>query len=481
MECLPVVYTPTVGQACQEYSHIFRKPQGMYLSFADKGNIRKVLDNWGHEVDIIVVTDGGRILGLGDLGANGMGIPVGKLALYVAGGGFNPINTLPIQLDLGCNIAETLEDPMYMGARHSRHYTSTPAEKPVEGGPKDLAEYYEYLAEFVNAIKDKWPKCLLQFEDFATENAFDLLDQHKESCRCFNDDIQGTGSVILAGWISSLEAQGTDPTKAKVVFYGAGSAAIGCADTIVAYLTDLGMSEEDARANFWLIDSKGLITTNRGDKLADYKVPYARKDMDSVGGGGMRLRGKESEDRLLEIIKTVQPDMLMGLAGSGPAFKESHIKEMLTFQPKPVIFPLSNPTSKAEITAVDAYTWTDGKCIFAAGSPFDPVELNGRTYYPGQGNNMFIFPGIGFGAWLCQASKVSDKMFTRCAKAVAKMVTPEEIASGLIYPKVEEVVEVCKNVAIATIETAFEEGIAGIEKPADIAAFVVENMWVPSY
>eukprot|EP00300_Choanocystis_sp_HF-7_P012712 c1799_g1_i2.p1 GENE.c1799_g1_i2~~c1799_g1_i2.p1 ORF type:complete len:545 (+),score=124.62 c1799_g1_i2:3-1637(+) len=452
VDCLPIVYTPTVGLACQEYSHIFRRPQGMYLSVEERGHVRKLLDNWPEKPEIIVVTDGGRILGLGDQGLNGMGIPIGKLSLYVAGAGFNPAKTLPITLDVGTNNQKYLDDPMYLGLKHNR--------VPEE-------EYYTFLDEFCMAVKHKWPKCLVQFEDFATPHAIKLLEDYRTKMLCFNDDIQGTGSVILAGFLNALKIQGTNPTEVRCVFFGAGSAAIGVAQTIAALLETLGLSNEEARRRFWLIDSQGLLVDSRQDAIAAHKLPFVRP-------------GKEMKD-LREVIEEVKPHILMGLAGHGRSFFEEHVAEMYKHCKQPIIFPLSNPTSKAEITAEDAYTWTNGDCIFAAGSPFDPVELNGKTYYPAQGNNLFIFPGVGLGAVLCESKQVTDLMFINAAKALAEMVSEEDLKSGKIYPSLKDLRDVSVQVAIATINTAYEQKLTTKKRSGNLGAFVRSKMWVPDY
>eukprot|EP00299_Pterocystis_sp_00344_P006737 c1874_g1_i1.p1 GENE.c1874_g1_i1~~c1874_g1_i1.p1 ORF type:complete len:558 (-),score=120.15 c1874_g1_i1:48-1721(-) len=450
-ETLPVVYTPTVGDACIQYSNLFMRPHGLFLSREDKGHIRKILDNWPRDVEIIVATDGGRILGLGDLGLNGMGIPVGKLALYVVGGGFHPAHTLPVMLDLGTNNHELLNDPLYLGSRHPRL-------------PED--EYLEFLEEFCNAVKDKWPNCLLQFEDFATPHAIKLLEMYQNRMRCFNDDIQGTGSVILAGFINAMKSQGTNPKEVRCVFYGAGSAAIGVAQMIVSLLETLGLTNEEARRRFWMIDSKGLICDGRGDELADYKRPFSRP-------------AQEPMKDLFTVISHVKPHVLMGLAGNGPAFEEPHIREMYKHCHHPIIFPLSNPTSKAEVTAEHAYTWTEGNCIFASGSPFDPVEYHGTTYYPSQGNNMFIFPGVGFGVVACRAKHVTDLMFINAAKALADTVSEAELKVGTIFPSLERLREVSLVVATSTVNTAFEQGLAQIDRPDDITEYCRSRMWDP--
>ncbi|MCF7824419.1 MAG: NAD-dependent malic enzyme [Candidatus Marinimicrobia bacterium] len=454
MEMTPIVYTPVVGAACQQFGHIYRKNRGMYLSMEDKGHIREMFDNWKQdEVDIIVISDGSRILGLGDLGANGMGIPIGKLALYVAGGGIFPCKTLPILLDAGTNNQELLDDPLYLGLNQKR-------------GDED--EYYALVDEFVNAVQDKWPKALIQWEDFTNNHAFPLLNKYREKVLCFNDDIQGTGAVALSGLLGGMRMKGEKLADQRIVFYGAGSAAVGIADMIVAGIVEeSGMTDAEARKLFWLIDSQGLVVKNGPRALQAHKVPYARDE--------------KLIDNLLDVIKMIKPTILIGVSGQGQAFSKEIIQEMFKYVKQPIIFSLSNPTSKSECTAEQAYKWTKGKAIFASGSPFDPVRLNGKIYVPGQGNNMFIFPGVGLGASLCQASKITDGMFYTAAKALAEMVTEEELALGTVYPDLSKIRKISATIATGICEMAFAAGLAGIEEPPDIHKFVKDKMYQPVY
>lgn len=454
-ELLPIVYTPTVGQACLDFAHIWRVSDGMYFSSKDMGNIRKMLDNWENEVDIIVVTDGSRILGLGDLGANGMGIPIGKLSLYVVAAGFHPSRTLPVLLDAGTNNEEYLKDALYLGQKHKRISDD---------------QYYPFVDEFLVAVRDKWPTALVQFEDFSNDHCFDLLDKYREKMLCFNDDIQGTGAVIASGFVNACKVSGIHMKDQKIVFFGAGSAGIGVADCIVSIMERHGMTKEEARRRFYFVDTKGLVTSNRGDKLQSYKLPYARSDF------------SQQYSSLLDVVKAVKPTGLIGLSGTPRAFSEEILTELAKHSDRPIIFSLSNPTSKSECTAEQAYTWTDGRCIFASGSPFDPVDYKGKTFYPGQGNNMYIFPGLGFGAALARATKVSDSMIITAAVTLAEYVTEKEIARGQIYPALQQIRDISAKIAVNVIETAYSEGLATLDpKPSDLLGYVKDNMYQPEY
>lgn len=426
----------------------------MYICSKDKGHIREIFENWNQdEIDIIVISDGSRILGLGDLGANGMGIPIGKLALYVAGGGIFPCKTLPILLDTGTNNTELLEDPLYLGLNQRR----------IEDD-----EYYEIVDEFVNAVQDRWPKALIQWEDFTNNHAFPILNKYREDVLCFNDDIQGTGAVALSGLLGAMRMKKEKLSEQRLIFYGAGSAAVGIADMIVAGIVeDSGMSPEEARKLFWFIDSQGLVVKNGPRPLQDHKVAYARDE--------------PLIDNLLDVMKAVKPTILVGVSGQGQAFTEEIIKEMMNYSKQPIIFALSNPTTKSECTAQQAYKWTKGKVIFASGSPFDPVRMGGKIFVPGQGNNMFIFPGVGLGASLCQAKKVTDAMFYMAAKTLAEMVTEEELSLRTVYPDLRKIRQISLTIATAICEMAFDTGLARIERPKDIRAFVKENMFIPAY
>jgi len=454
MEMTPIVYTPVVGAACQQFGHIYRKNRGMYISSKHKGHIREIFNNWEQdEIDIIVISDGSRILGLGDLGANGMGIPIGKLALYVACGGIYPCKTLPILLDTGTNNDELLDDPLYLGLNQHRI---------------DDDEYYEIVDEFVNAVQDKWPKALIQWEDFTNNHSFPILNKYREDVLCFNDDIQGTGAVALSGLLGAMRMKKEKLADQRIIFYGAGSAAVGIADMIVAGIVEeSGMTPEEARKLFWLIDSQGLVVNDGPRPLHAHKVAYARNE--------------SLIDNLLDVIKHVKPTILVGVSGQGQTFTEEVVKEMLNYSDQPIIFALSNPTTKAECTAQQAYKWTKGKVIFASGSPFDPVRMGGKIFVPGQGNNMFIFPGVGLGASVCQAKKVTDAMFYMAAKTLAEMVTEEELNLRTVYPDLRKIRKISLTIATAICEMAFDEGLARIERPANIREFVKQKMFIPEY
>jgi len=456
-ECMPIVYTPTVGEGCVKYGSNWRNPQGLYISINDKEYINEILDNWpSSDVQIIVVTDGSRILGLGDLGANGMGIPVGKLSLYVAGSGFAPSGTLPITLDLGTNNKDLVQAPDYLGLRQSRI-----------GGQ----EYLEFLDLFMEAATKKWPNALVQFEDFSNNHAFELLDRYREKYFCFNDDIQGTGAVVLSGFINCLRLAKLDSKDMRLVFYGAGSAGIGVANIIVQWISlKSGRSQEDIRKQFWFVDSKGLITQNRGDKLTDQKIPFARTD-----------NGDTQITELLEIVKHVKPHVLIGLSGVGGSFKEEVVSLLTEYSEKPIVMALSNPTNNAECTAEQAYTWTKGTAIFASGSPFKPVNYEGKLLIPGQGNNMFIFPGLGFGSYLCRAKKVSDGMIIAAANVLAEYVSDERISQGDIYPSIKDIRAISSQIAARVMTVAKEEGLSDIELPDNLVDWVSQVMYEPQY
>jgi len=453
-EMTPIMYTPTVGYACQKFGHIYRKNRGMYISLRHKGRIAEVLGNWpSPEVDIIVISDGSRILGLGDLGANGMGIPIGKLVLYVIGAGLHPNRTLPILLDVGTDNEELLNDPLYLGLTHRR----------VHGD-----EFYEIVDEFVTAATARWPNVLIQWEDFTNDKAFPLLNRYRDDVLCFNDDIQGTGAVALAGLIAAMRMRKEHLSDQRIVFCGAGSAAVGIADMICAGIADEhSLSTEDARQLVWMVDSKGLVTTTRPGELAEHKVPYARDE--------------EPAGTLLEIVKRVKPTVLIGASGHAHTFTEEVVRTMHKHSEQPIIFALSNPTSKAECSAKEVYTWTNGKAIFASGSPFPPVRMEGRIFVPGQGNNMFIFPGIGLGAVVCGARKITDQMFFTAAKTLAHIVTEDELAAGTIYPDLGKIRQISLAIASAVCMLAWEQGLAGYAEPTDTREYVRSCMYHPDY
>lgn len=454
LEMTPVMYTPTVGYACQQFGHIYRKNRGMYINLNHKGQIAEVLDNWpAPEVDIIVISDGSRILGLGDLGANGMGIPIGKLVLYVAGAGLHPARTLPILLDVGTDNDELLNDPLYLGLTHRRLHGD---------------EFYEIADEFVQAATSRWPNVLIQWEDFTNDKAFPLLNRYRDEVLCFNDDIQGTGAVALSGLLASMRLRGEHLSDQRIVFCGAGSAAVGIADMICAGIADEhSLTTEEARKLVWMCDSRGLVTKTRESGVEEHKIPYCRDEAPAA--------------ELLEVVKRVKPTILIGASGHAHTFTQDVVKEMYKHCKQPVIFALSNPTTKAECTAEEAYGWTEGNAIFASGSPFPAVRIDGRVYVPGQGNNMFIFPGVGLGAVCCGAEKVTDEMFFAAAKTLAHMVTEEELAAGTIYPDLGKIRQISLAIAAAVCRLAWDQGIAKYTEPEDIREYVRSCMYHPEY
>jgi Malic enzyme len=449
---MPLVYTPTVGQACQEFGHILRRPRGLYISSNRRGRIREILRNWPErDVRIIVVTDGERILGLGDLGTNGMGIPIGKLALYTACAGVPPQVTLPIVLDVGTNNQSLLDDPLYLGLRQPR----------LRG-----EAYDEFVEEFVAAVQEVYPQCCIQFEDFANINAIPLLARYRDRVCCFNDDIQGTAAIAVAGIFGALRIKGTRMADETFLFLGAGSAGTGIADLLVKTMVQEGMDEAEARRRCWFVDSKGLVVASRTG-LADFKVPYAH-DHPPVPD-------------FLSAVETLKPTAIIGVSTIGKAFNQPIIEAMARLNERPIIFPYSNPTSRSECSAEEAYTWSDGRAIFASGSPFPPYTINGRTLVPGQGNNVYIFPAVGMAIYATQATRVTDEMFIVAARAVAEQVTEANLESGLIYPPMADILKTSLQVAKRVAEHVFDAGLAGIERPDDVGALIDDSVYVPQY
>jgi malate dehydrogenase (oxaloacetate-decarboxylating)(NADP+) len=451
-EVMPLIYTPTVGQACSEFAHIFRRPKGFYVNPDDKGYVRKMLDNWPrNDVRVVVITDGQRILGLGDLGSNGMGIPIGKLQLYVACAGINPMHCLPIMLDVGTNNEELLNDPLYLG------YPS----KRIEGD-----EYRDLIEETIAAVQDKYPKAMIQFEDFLTPNAYSLLEEYKDRVLCFNDDIQGTASVSLAGVYASTRLSGKDFKDLKIMFLGAGSAATGIGDLMVSAFEAEGLSNKEARERLWFVDKDGLLVKSRSTELMPHNLPYAH-DMDQMS--------------FIDAIDTIRPNILIGATGAPGTFTEEVVRAMTRINNRPAIFALSNPTSRAECTAEQAYDWSNGLAIFSSGSPFDPVKFEGKTYRPGQGNNAYIFPGVGLGAIVAEADKITDHMFMTAAKTLADMVSEDDLEHGALYPPLHTIRDVSLEIAVAVAEEAFETGNANEERPDDLRGTIVAQMYDPHY
>jgi len=450
-EIMPLIYTPTVGQACKEFAHIFRQPKGFYITPDDKGDIRDMLDNWpSDDVRVLVITDGQRILGLGDLGANGMGIPIGKLALYVACAGIDPEYCLPVMFDVGTNNQELINDPLYLGYPHER----------LEG-----EAYDELMDEFISAVQDKYPGVLIQFEDFLTPNAYKLLETYRNKTLSFNDDIQGTAAVTLSGVYASTRISGHDFKDLRIMFLGAGSAATGIGDLLVAAFEAVGLSTEEARSRLWFVDRKGLVVKSRTN-LMPHNLPYAHDheplDFESA-------------------IHEIKPQILIGATGTPGTFSQAVIEAMAEINDRPAIFALSNPTSRAECTAEQAYEWSEGRAIFTSGSPFDEVRYKDKVLKPGQGNNAYIFPGIGLGALACRAVTISDEMFLASAKTLADMVDEDDLKTATLFPPLTDIREASLNIAVAVAEKAYEQNLAQEPKPADLKSFIAEQMYDAEY
>jgi malate dehydrogenase (oxaloacetate-decarboxylating)(NADP+) len=450
-EVQPLVYTPTVGLACQQFGHIFQRPRGIFITADDKGRIAELLANWPHAVKLIVVTDGERILGLGDLGANGMGIPVGKLSLYSACAGVHPKLCLPVMLDVGTNNQELLNDTYYVGLRRRR----------LSG-----CDYDELIDEFINAARSVFPGVVIQFEDFANHSAFRLLRKYRDRACVFNDDIQGTAAVALAGILSALRITGGKLADQKLLFLGAGEAATGIADLVVSAMVAQGLSEPEARQRNWLVDSRGLVVKGRSD-LAEHKLPYAHLHAPVVDFVGA--------------IRALKPTAIIGVAAVGGTFTREVLQTMAQLNERPIIFALSNPTSKSECTAEEAYSHTEGRALFACGSPYPPVKLNGKTFVPRQGNNSYIFPGIGLGAIASDAKRITDEMFMGAALALARLVTPADLSQGSLYPELPRIREVSAHIAAEVTRVACDRNLASGERPRDMLAHVRLHMYEPRY
>lgn len=451
-ELMPIVYTPTVGQACLEFGHIFRRPRGIYITANDKGRVAELLGNWPfNDIRVIVVTDGERILGLGDLGADGMGIPVGKLALYSVCAGIHPSLSLPVTLDMGTDNVRLLNDPLYIGLQHPR----------LRG-----KIYDEMIEEFILAVQQVFPGAMIQFEDFANRNAFRLLQQYRDQVCCFNDDIQGTASVTVAGILSALRISGGKLSDQRFLFLGAGEAGLGTGNLMVAALLDEGLSVEEARKCCWYFDSKGLIVKERTD-LTGHKLLYAH-DYPQVGDFNAA-------------IEALRPQAIIGVSGQAKRFTPEILATMAKINERPIVFSLSNPTSKAECTAEEAYTWTEGRAIFASGSPFDPVTTHGKKLFPAQGNNVYIFPGVGMGVMASGAVRVTDEMFLEAARIVAGEVTEEDLRLGRVYPALPRIREVSLAVAVAVAEMAYFAELAGKPKPENLTEHIRSLMFEPDY
>ncbi len=451
-EMMPIIYTPTVGQACLEYGHIFRRPRGIFISAKDRGRMPELLRNWPYrDIRIIVVTDGERILGLGDLGADGMGIPVGKLALYTACAGIHPSQSLPITLDVGTENEALLNDPLYIGLKQRR----------LRG-----AAYDDFVEEFMVAVAEVFPRTLVQLEDFGNHNAFRLLERYRERICLFDDDIQGTAAMTLAGLYSALRIKGGKLQDQTLLIVGAGEAGLGIADLTVAALVAEGLSLEEARRRCWFVDSKGLVVKSRSD-LNGHKLRYAHD--------------RESIFDLQDVVETLKPTALIGVAGKRKLFTGPILETMAKVNERPIIFALSNPTSKAECTAQEAYAGTAGRAIFASGSPFAPVTLEGKTLVPGQGNNVYIFPGMGLGVIAAGARHVIDEMFFVAAKVLAQAVSADDLEQGRVFPPLPIIREVSAAIAAAVAEVAYQRDLATKPKPDDLPAYIKSLMYEPKY
>ena len=461
-EMLPIVYTPTVGVAIQRYSHEYRKPRGVYLSINDPSGIEEAFTNIGataENIDLVVVTDGEGILGIGDWGVGGINIAIGKLAVYTAAVGIDPSRVLPVILDVGTNREELLNNPFYIGNRHPR----------ITG-----EAYDEFIDTFVQAVNKQFPKALLHWEDFSSRNARKILDKYRHDVCTFNDDIQGTGAVSLAAVLSAVKASGVPLSEHRVVVFGAGTAGIGIADQVRDAMVRVGVSEEESYKRFWCIDRNGLVTDNMED-LLDFQIPYARKEVEVSGWKQNDVIG------LAEVVKHVKPTILIGTSTVAGAFKEEIIKEMASHVERPIILPMSNPTPLAEAKPADLIEWTEGRALVATGSPFEPVTYNGVTYVIGQSNNALIFPGLGLGTIVVRASVMTDGMFAAAAEAVASMVDTSQPGAPIL-PEVEELRNISEMVAIEVAKVAVAEGVARVNlSDNDIKMAVQEVMWKPEY
>ncbi|KAL4626011.1 hypothetical protein ACB092_05G065200 [Castanea dentata] len=455
-ELLPIVYTPTVGEACQKYGSIFMRPQGLFISLKEKGKILEVLRNWPEKnIQVIVVTDGERILGLGDLGCQGMGIPVGKLSLYTALGGIRPSACLPITIDVGTNNEKLLNDEFYIGLRQRRATGQ---------------EYAELLDEFMMAVKQNYgEKVLIQFEDFANHNAFDLLAKYGTTHLVFNDDIQGTASVVLAGLVAGQKLVGGTLADHRFLFLGAGEAGTGIAELIALEMSkQTNAPLEETRKKIWLVDSKGLIVSSRKESLQQFKKPWAHEH--------------EPIKELVDAVKAIRPTVLIGTSGVGRTFTKEVVEAMASINEKPIILALSNPTSQSECTAEEAYTWSQGRAIFASGSPFPPVEYEGKVFVPGQANNAYVFPGLGLGLIMSGAIRVHDDMLLAASEALAAQVSQENFDRGLIYPPFTNIRKISAHIAANVAAKAYELGLATrLPEPKDLVKYAESCMYSPAY
>jgi malate dehydrogenase (oxaloacetate-decarboxylating)(NADP+) len=449
---LPIVYDPTIGEACLKFGHIYRQPRGMYLSITRRGNVKEILKNWPQrDVRFICVTDGGRILGLGDLGANGAGIPIGKLQLYTACAGVPPQYLLPMYLDAGTNNEQYLHDPLYLGMRKPRPAT------------EDL---YSFVDELVQAVQEVFPKCCIHFEDWTGKDAVHLLQRYRDKYCVYNDDVQGTAGITLAGMINAAKVKGTKLKDEKYLFLGAGSAGIGLADLLCSALVKQKMSLKEAQSQVYMFDINGLLESTRKD-LFDFQLPYAHQHAPTRD--------------FVAAIESIKPTTIIGVSTIGGAFNQKVIEAMARTNERPVILALSNPTEHAECTPEQAYSWSKGKAIYAAGVQFPPVHYNGQTFLPGQANNFYIFPAVGMAIFATQAKRVTDEMFIEAGQAVADQVPSELLKQGLLYPLQSNILESEIQTAARVAKLVFDSGLATVPRPADMVAFIRKHVYKPEY
>jgi malate dehydrogenase (oxaloacetate-decarboxylating)(NADP+) len=461
---LEIVYDPTIGEACLKFDHIMRRPHGMYLSIKRKGHVKDVLRNWPvKDVRFICVTNAGRILGLGDLGANGMGIPIGKLQLYTAAAGVPPEGLLPMYLDAGTNNETYLQDPLYVGLRKQRPSSN---------------ELYAFVDEFVEAVQEVFPNCCIHFEDWTGVDAIALLARYRNKVSCYNDDIQGTAGVTLAGLINALKISGGELKDQRILFLGSGSAAIGLADLIVSALGQRGIAPEKARQQIRMFDTQGLIVAGRPG-LSAAKLPYAYKGAPSKPFNHLDLATEQPQ--IVAAIEDFKPTILIGVSTVGKLFSQEVVEAMSRHNERPIIFALSNPSEKHECLPQDAYVWSKGKAVYAGGVQFPPVHLNGQTYLPSQANNLYIFPAVGMAIYATNAKRVTDEMFIEAAHAVADQVTPEQLKLGMLFPPQSNILEVEIQTAARVAKLIFDAGLARVDRPGDMVAFIRKHVYKPEY
>lgn len=451
---LPVIYDPVIGEACIKFGHIYRQPRGMYISIDFKGRIKKILQNWPEkDIRVICVTNGGRILGLGDLGANGMGIPIGKLQLYTAAAGVPPQYLLPMLIDVGTNNESLLNDELYLGIKQKRIPTD---------------ELYEFVDEFVEAVQEVFPKCCIHFEDWTGVDAIHLLERYRDKVSCYNDDVQGTAGITLAGMINACKIKGTKLSDESYLFLGAGSAGIGLANLLCSALVEEGLTRLEAQKKINMFDIHGLLESSRTD-LVDFQKPYAHDNE------------KMSRDQLVEAIEKFKPTTLIGVSTIGGAFNKDVIEAMSKINERPIILALSNPTEHAECTAEQAYQWSNGKAIYAAGVQFNSFEYNGQVFEPGQANNFYIFPAVGMAIYATQAKKITDQLFIEAAKSVADQVSSDKLACGCLYPDQSDILSAEIYTAIRVAKLIFKEGNQRVAQPEDFDKFIKDLVFYPAY